>query len=281
MGDNGQGSSNGGGGGTQRKPSNQTNLSVLQALARKNTAGADQQLADEIEKIVRTTKITKSDQDKGDTQKFFNATGMSDRKPKLVKTEMDLEDEINAGNQNQDFPYYIFHGDMASSTAQADGFVKQFQGKSAQYISSGRLGDGTYFTTSPLGGTSYLDGRGFGQQSKAILNSNAKVVDDFHLSKMISLFQQTHPKAYTQIMKMQGGKNGRWGGDSKKSVFATLFGYNAIIDGRGPKAYDHYVSVFDRSALTVVTGKTTNYTELFDRMVYDRSPWQYTNPNEN
>lgn len=256
------------------------NLSQLQALAQKSGAAADQQLAGEIDRIVRTTRITKSDQDPGDTQKFFNATGISARKPATVRTEMDLENEINAGNQSLDYQYYIFHGDRATSSAQGRQYAEQLHGKSDQYIPSGRLGDGIYFSTSPSGSASYMDRTNYGRQTKAILNHNARVISDSALSRKISGFKRSHPKAYARIMAMTGSKNNSWGADAKKSVFATLFGYNVVTDGSGRKVQDHYLAVFDRSALTVVTGETLRRGDVRSRSNAGQSAWRFQNHNE-
>ena len=282
MGNTGQGSGNGGGGGTSRAGAQQAtaNISQLQALAKKTGAKADQQLADEIDKIVRTTKITENDQDPGDTQKFFNAIGYTHNKPETVKTEMDLENEINAGNQSLDYPYYIFHGDRASSASEGKQYADQLHGKRDQYLPSGRLGDGIYFSTSPSGSAGYMDSRGYGRQTKAILNHNARVISDSALGTMITKFRRSHPKAYKSILNMSGSKGDNWGDDSKKSVFASLFGYNVIADRDGRKHYDHYLSVIDRKALTVVTRKTVTYKDLENAQNNGTNAWKYINNGE-
>lgn len=279
MGDTGQGTSNGGGGGTTRASAGPANISQMQALAKKSGSAADQQLANEIDRIIRTTRITASDQDPGDTQKFFNAIGYMKNKPKTVKTENDLEKEIKAGNQSTDYPYYIFHGDSATSAKQGKAFAEQLHGKTDQYLPSGRLGDGIYFSTSPTGSAGYMDSR-YGRQTKAILNKKAKIISDRALDSKIMAFSSSHPKAYKAIMNMQGSKNDSWGSSSKKSVFAALFGYNVISDGRGSKTYDHYTSVFDRSVLTVVTGKTLVSNNVYNQASRGYKGWDYRNPGE-
>ena len=283
MANGGQGTKNGGGGrGVNRasKKSSAADIGQLQALAQKSGAAADQQLADQIDEIIRSTIITEKDQDPGDTQKFFNAIGYTSNKPVTVKSEMDLENEINAGNQSSDYQYYIFHGDVASNAAEGKAFASQLHGRRDQYISSGRLGDGTYFSTSPLGSANYMDRNGYGRQTKAILNQNAKVISESKLTRMITKFQKSHPKAYASIRKMQGSKGNYWGKEAKYGVFASLFGYNVVTDGSGGKQHDHYLAVFDRSALTMVTGKTMGRSDIRQAFMNNSSAWQYKNAHE-
>lgn len=249
MGNTGQGTSNGGGGGASRvaAASNATsNLSQMQALAQKSGTAADQQLASMLSDATSRMLVQVDDnQQDTDTQRFVNATGIADKKPRIAKSE----DELDAMKfRGETVGVYIYHTDAATSSVRdAKTFGDQYQ-RGRMYFSSGVYGDGAYFSSNTDGSWSYGYGRGY--QLKGMLNDNARVIDYSALTRKITAFKRSHPAAARVIRKMSTGYGGQ---DGQKAVYALLFGYNVI---RKPNATyrpgEHYYAVLDRSATTVV-----------------------------
>ena len=248
-----------------------TTVAQLEALAAKSGAQADSQLETELRNLITRTTITNPRLDQGDTQKFFVATGLADKKPIIVADEDAMEAEINANGQNVFYPYYIFHSDAAPDAITGREFAGQLMGNDTHYISAGRLGDGTYFSTSPLGSASYMNQNGL--QMKAIYNNNAKVISESSLMTKIRQFRNTHPRSAAYIDSLQGSKGDTWGSSAKKTIYATIFGYNVVTDGDGSKSSDAYSVCVDRSAMTIVRktiGKPSRRKKL----------WKYQNARE-
>lgn len=247
-------------------------LAQMQALAAKSGAQADANLQAALQDAIKNTTITNPRLDDGDTQKFFVAAGLADKKPIIVADEDALEAAINAGGQSKAYPYYIFHSDAAPDAITGREFAGQLMGNDTHYISAGRIGDGTYFTTSPMGSAGYMNQ--YGQQVKAIYNSNARIISQLDLTNRIRQFRRSHPQAAAFIDSLQGSKDNSWGRSAKQTVYAALFGYNVITDGDGSKNTDSYSVCIDRSALTIVKktqGKPTGRKKM----------WKYQNYREN
>ena len=248
MGDNGQGSSNGGGGGTQRAPAASTamvNLSQMQALAQKTGAAADAQLAQMIAEATSRKVKVYPDQQNTDTQRFVNATGLADKKPVVVNSQRAL---LNAQFTGDTVGEVIYHTDApAPGVSDAKTFGDQYQ-KGRAYLSSGVYGDGTYFSNSSDGSWSY--GYGNGYQIMGMLNSNARVINRSALRTKIKAFKRSHPQAAKVIRGMSTGYGGT---DGLETIYAVLFGYNVVrIPSCTYRPGEHYYSVVDRSATTVV-----------------------------
>ena len=246
MGDNGQGTSNGSGGGTQRTPTAIANLSEMQALAAKSGAAADRMLAGMLTDAVhpRFVKVDKNQQDT-DTQRFVNATGIADKKPKIAKSEQELEAMKARGETTGKYLYHTDTTTMFISDAKV--FFEQYK-KGRMYLSSGVFGDGTYYSTSSAGSWIYGYGRSGSYQFKGMMNSNARVIDYSKLTKQITAFKKSHPKAAGVISRMSTGYGGR---DGQKTVYALLFGYNVIRKNVSGARKQDYMCVIDRSAMTV------------------------------
>lgn len=210
MGNTGQGTSNGGGGGASRvaAASNATsNLSQMQALAQKSGTAADQQLASMLSDATsRTLVLIDDNQQDTDTQRFVNATGIADKKPRIARSE----DELDAMKfRGETVGVYIYHTDAATySVSDAKTFGDQYQ-RGRMYFSSGVYGDGAYFSSNTNGSWSYGYGRGY--QLKGMLNDNARVIDYSALTRKITAFKRSHPAAARVIRKMSTGYGGQDG----------------------------------------------------------------------
>ena len=243
----------------------------LQALAAKSGAQADATLTATLQNLIQKTNITNPRLDPGDTQKFFVALGLADNKPQIVDDENALEAQINAGEQSKDYPYYIFHSDAAPDKLTGREFAGQLMGNDTWYASAGRLGDGTYFSTSPRGSMGYMNANGL--QIKGMYNNNAKVISAVDLTKKIQAWVRSHPQAAAFIYSLKGSKGDSWGKSGKMGIFATLFGYNVVTDGYGDKTDDHYSACFDRSVMTLVK-------KTIGQQKGRRAYWKYQNPGE-
>lgn len=263
MGDTGQGTSNGGGGGTTRAtPSNATvNISQMQALAQKSGTLADQELANMLTDATSKAKVkTDANQQDTDTQRFINATGIADRKPEVVKDEDALENKKFLG---ETIGPYLYHTDAPQGTVRdAKTFGDQYQ-TGRMYNSSGVHGDGTYFSDSSDGSWDYGYRNPNAYQIKGMLNSKAKVIKEADLKKRITSFKRTHPKAARVINNMSTGYGSQSG---TYSVYAQLFGFNVISYQLSGWRKQTYYTITDRSATTVVKNG-----------IHD--PDQYTNKN--
>lgn len=112
-------------------------------------------------------------------------------------------------------------------------------------IGGGRMGDGFYFANSLSGSQAYGTSRNNINRTatmSAKLNSNARVVSDVQLQRMLS----REPAAVRNAVNNMSG--GGWSGSSKMA-YALYKGYNVVNDGS-------YYNVIDRNAVTFSGGLT-------------------------
>lgn len=265
MGDTGQGTSNGGGGGTTRAtPSNATvNLSQMQALAQKSGSQADHDLALLLIDATSPMKVkVDSNQQDTDTQRFINSTGIADRKPEVVKDEQALENKKFMGETIGD---YLYHTDSPQgSIRDAKTFGDQYQ-NGRMYNSSGYYGDGSYFSDSTEGSWRYGYNNPNAYQIKGMLNSKARIIKDTDLEKRIKSFKRSHPTAARVINKMSTGYGATEG---TMSIYAQLFGFNVITHDLGWRK-EKYYTITDRSVTTVVKKG------IHDPDQYTSNNWKY------
>lgn len=196
-----------------------------------------------------TVNITSSQNDT-DTQRFFNAIGWSSKKPMIVDEETfnKLRDSLVGPT--------LYHTDMPfGEVTDAAEYAKQFMATSLsgneQYFSGGIHGDGTYFSTNSEGAWAYGRGKPLSTQYKAILNQNARIIDEYDLDLMVEDFKYRKPNAYEKLLQCsQGYGSGRT--DGMKSIIAAMNGYNIIrSEGNFVQDNEMYYTILDRSAVTV------------------------------
>ena len=126
----------------------------------------------------------------------------------------------------------------------ADQIARQTLQSAYNRIGGGVYGDGHYFDTTRRGSVVYGHTRGDVTKTavmKAKLNSNAKVVRESTLQRMLS----NEPKALQRAIKTPNSRVSHYrSSDNNLSAYALYKGFNVIEVGGG------YHVVIDRSALT-------------------------------
>lgn len=108
-------------------------------------------------------------------------------------------------------------------------------------IGEGRMGDGFYFANSLSGSQSYGNSRNNINRTATMtakLNSNARVVSESQLNRMLS---GESSQVRNAVRGMRSG--GSWSGDSGLMAYALYKGYNVVNSSS-------YYNVIDRNAIT-------------------------------
>lgn len=198
---------------------------------------SDAQLTRTIDDIFSNTTVG-NDQQNTDTQRFFNAIGWSDRKPKVLG-----ENAYENARRTANAKSWYHTDDTAPGTPDASKYSKQYMGAGRQFLSGGIHGDGTYWANNSPG--SWVYGYDYkAAQFKGFFNSKTRSISESALDQQIRQWRQTHQSAYHRITNGSAGYGS--GLDGTRSIFAAMFGYN-VIEYRA----SGYRTVLDRSVTTV------------------------------